>query len=66
MIAVRPQDAAVAIEGDGAEMRTKDLGQYTVAFARFAKGTDLGPSLVGLPHDLCPCPHWGYIIKGRV
>jgi hypothetical protein len=66
MIAVSREDAAVAIEGGGAEMRTKDLGQYTVAFARFAKGTDLGPALAGLPDDLCPCPHWGYMIKGRV
>lgn len=66
MIAVSREDAAVAIEGDGAEMRTKDLGQYTVAFARFAKGVDLGPALAGLPGDLCPCPHWGYMIKGRL
>ncbi len=29
-------------------------------------GTDLGPLLRGLPNDLCPCPHWGYIIKGRI
>ena len=47
-------------------MRTKDLGQYTVAFARLAAGTDLGPALVGLPDDLCPCPHWGYMVKGRL
>ena len=19
-----------------------------------------------MPHDLCPCPHWGYIINGRI
>ncbi len=66
MIAVSRDEATVAIEGGGAEMRTKDLGQYTVAFARFDKGVDLGPALVGLPDDLCPCPHWGYVIKGRV
>ena len=28
-------------------------------------GTDLAPVLKGLPNDLCPCPHWGYVIKGR-
>lgn len=66
MIAVDRQDATVAIEGGGAEMRTKDLGQYTVAFARLAAGVDLGPALVGLPGDLCPCPHWGYMISGRL
>jgi hypothetical protein len=29
-------------------------------------GTDLAPVLKGLPNDLCPCPHWGYMIKGRI
>jgi hypothetical protein len=29
-------------------------------------GTDLGPLLQGLPNDLCPCPHWGYVIKGQM
>ena len=31
-----------------------------------AKGIDLAPALHGLPSDLCPCPHWGYMLKGRL
>ena len=27
---------------------------------------ELGPVLKGLPHDSCPCPHWGLVIKGRI
>jgi quercetin dioxygenase-like cupin family protein len=23
-------------------------------------------SLKGLPDDRCQCPHWGYVVKGRV
>ena len=65
MIAVRREDAEIAIAGNGAEMRTKELGAYTVAFARLDEGVDLGPALQGLPDDLCPCPHWGYMLKGR-
>jgi hypothetical protein len=30
-----------------------------------ARRTDLAPLLKGLPNDLCPCPHWIYVIKGR-
>ena len=26
---------------------------------------DLSPLLQGLPNDQCPCPHWGYVFKGR-
>ena len=29
-------------------------------------GTDARPLLKGLPDDLCPCPHWGYVIKGQL
>ena len=29
-------------------------------------GTDFGPLLKGLPDDRCPCPHWGYVMTGRL
>ena len=29
-------------------------------------GADLGPLFKGLPNDRCPCPHWGYVIRGRM
>jgi uncharacterized protein (TIGR03086 family) len=29
-------------------------------------GTDIAPLLVGLDHDACHCPHWGYMIDGEV
>ena len=38
----------------------------TTAFVRVPKGADLRPALAGLPGDLCQCPHWGYLLKGRV
>ena len=27
---------------------------------------DLAPVLKGLPDDRCQCPHWGYVLKGRM
>jgi quercetin dioxygenase-like cupin family protein len=42
------------------------VGELTVGFVQIQKGTDLGPALVGLPGDLCQCPHWGHMLKGRV
>ena len=38
----------------------------TVSFIRVPAGWDLGPMLVGLPDDLCQCPHWGYVLRGRL
>lgn len=67
MQAISREEAPVAIEGDGVELRMQKLGGgMTTAFVRVAKGTDFRPALAGLPDDLCPCPHWGYLLKGRL
>jgi hypothetical protein len=26
---------------------------------------DIAPVLKGLPNDMCQCPHWGVVLKGR-
>ena len=65
MNAVSREDAPVAIEGDGVELRTHELGGgMTAAFMRVPKGADFRPVLAGLEGDLCQCPHWGYVLKG--
>jgi hypothetical protein len=67
MNAVRREDVPVAIEGDGVELRKQEIGgNLTVAFVHVPKGADFRPALVGLPDDLCQCPHWGYVISGKV
>jgi hypothetical protein len=66
MIAFRPQDVPTAVQGDGVELRKQSAGTMSVAFVRAKAGTDLRPALKGLPGDLCQCPHWGYVIKGKV
>jgi hypothetical protein len=51
---------------DSAGIRGDDWGGQRVMFIKLPAGTDLKPFLGGLPNDLCPCPHWGYIMKGRI
>jgi len=41
-------------------------GGYSADILAFAADVDLKPLLRGLPDDLCPCPHWGYVISGRI
>jgi hypothetical protein len=41
-----------------------EWGEMTAGFAEFPEGFDISPQLRGLPDDLCPCPHWGYVISG--
>ena len=46
--------------------RCEQLEGYTVNFVSFAQDIDATPLLKGLPDDRCQCPHWGYVIKGRL
>jgi hypothetical protein len=39
---------------------------YSINFVSFKADIDSTPMLKGLPDDRCPCPHWGYVFKGRV
>jgi hypothetical protein len=49
-----------------AEDRHGEIGGYTVNFTTIRQDMDLAPLLKGLPDDRCQCPHWGYVLKGRV
>ena len=67
MYATTQAQAPIAIEGDGVEIRLAEVGGgMSAGFVRVPAGTDLRPALVGLRGDLCQCPHWGYLLKGRV
>jgi hypothetical protein len=46
--------------------RSEDLGGYTVNFTSFAADADLDGPLSSLPGGACQCPHWGYVIAGRM
>ena len=67
MVATTSESTPVVIDADGVQVRTREIGgDLTVCFVRLPAGTDLGPALVGLPDDLCPCPHWGYLFRGEI
>ncbi len=67
MKAVSRNDAPIVIDGDGVEVRVQEIGGgMSTSFIRLPQGADLGPALKGLAGDSCPCPHWGYIISGRL
>jgi len=44
---------------------TDTLNGYSVSIVSSgSEPQDLTELLKGLPNDECPCPHWGYVIKG--
>ncbi len=67
MKAITREQAPVAVEGDGVELRAAAIGGgMSTAFVQLPKGADLRPATKGLPDDLCQCPHWGYVLKGSI
>jgi len=49
-----------------AEDRHGEIDGYSVSFVSIRETHDLAPMLKGLPDDRCQCPHWGYVLKGRL
>ena len=43
-----------------------ELDGYTVTFTSLVEDIDATPFMKGLPDDRCQCPHWGYVIKGKM
>ncbi len=61
------KESAAQVDDRGiVEDRHEDLDGYTVNFVSLREDMDLGPMLKGLPGGQCPCPHWGYVFKGRL
>jgi hypothetical protein len=67
MKALTRGEVPVVIEGNGVEVRLQEIGGgMSTSFIRLPQGADLGPALVGLTDDACQCPHWGYILAGKL
>ena len=46
--------------------RAGEIEGYAVNFVEFRQDIDATPLLRGLPDDRCQCPHWGYVLKGKI
>ena len=66
MQTIEAAELPAIIHDDHVELRMGEVGAMTVSFITLKAGTDLTPALVGLDGDLCPCPHWGYMLEGTL
>jgi hypothetical protein len=46
--------------------RYDEVEGYRVGFTTFREDVDGTPLMKGLPDDRCQCPHWGYVIAGKL
>jgi hypothetical protein len=70
---VRKQDVDVRMEIPGAVIRQttrfgdfSGLGNVSCEYFSLASGVDTTPLFKGLEGNLCQCPHWGYVLGGRL
>lgn len=59
-------DAPVTLDIPLVTLREAELGGYAVQFLNFHTDSDPAPLFKGLPDDRCQCPHWGYMLSGKV
>lgn len=60
------QDLPVVFESGPVSSRQAEWGGMTVAIETAPTGADSSPMFKGLPDDRCQCPHWGYVVRGRM
>ena len=63
---VSKASAANTILQGPVEDHNEDVHGYTINFLTFSEDIDGAALLKGLPGDQCHCPHWGYVLKGKV
>ena len=69
-----PKDSVdVRMEIPGAVLRQRmDFGnvrgydRISAEYFSLSAGVDTTPLFVGLEGDLCQCPHWGFVLSGRI
>jgi len=42
------------------------FGKISGEYFTLSAGVDTTPLFLGLDGDLCQCPHWGYVLSGRI
>lgn len=70
---IAKEDVPVRIDVPGATARQKsnfgDISGYETMGAEyfsFGAGTDITELLHGLETNSCQCPHWGYVLEGKI
>lgn len=60
------KDMPVSVDLPEIKLQQVDWDGMTVELGNARKTVDPTPLFKGLPGDRCQCPHWGYVLKGRL
>jgi hypothetical protein len=66
-------DVEIRLEIPGAVIRQRTdfgdatgLGKISGEYFSLSAGVDTTPLFQGLEGNLCQCPHWGFVVRGRL
>ena len=60
------RSAGEPVEGPGIRGSLRRARRLHVGFETYTADADLAPLFEGLPDDRCQCPHWGYVLRGKL
>lgn len=70
---IAKENIEVKMEIPGAILRQKTnfgdatgLGMISGEYFSLSAGVDTTPLFIGLEGNMCQCPHWGYIMSGKI
>ena len=70
---IEKDEISVKMEIPGAVIRQQTdfgdatgLGRISAEYFTLSAGVDTTPLFQGLEGNLCQCPHWGYVLRGRL
>ena len=70
---IAKDDVDVRMEIPGAVIRQRKefgdasgFGKLSGEYFTLSAGVDTTPLFKGLDGNLCQCPHWGYVLRGRI
>jgi hypothetical protein len=60
------EDLPATMESDEVIVQEAEWGNIHVGFETYNGEFDIAPLLRALPDDMCQCPHYGYVLQGRM
>jgi hypothetical protein len=70
---IAKEDVDVKMDIPGAVIRQRTdfgdatgLGKISCEYFSLSAGVDTTPLFQGLEGNLCQCPHWGFVLRGRL
>ena len=70
---IAKEDVETRMQIPGAHIRQQTdfgdasgLGKISGEYFSLSQGVDTTPLFQGLDGNLCQCPHWGYVLQGRL